>query len=73
MIERFIVIQVVSDSMFAELKECFMEAYDDNRDGKIEIREVCAHRLTYSHINFYSFINRFIWRLNCLRICLKLF
>ena len=26
--------------MFAELKECFMEAYDDNKDGKIEIREV---------------------------------
>ncbi|XP_017482489.1 PREDICTED: calbindin-32-like [Rhagoletis zephyria] len=26
--------------MFAELKECFMEAYDDNRDGKIEIREL---------------------------------
>ena len=33
--------QVVTESMFAELKECFMEAYDDNRDGKIEIREVC--------------------------------
>lgn len=32
--------QVVSDSMMAELKECFMEAYDDNKDGKIEIREV---------------------------------
>ena len=28
--------------MFAELKECFMEAYDDNKDGKIEIREVSA-------------------------------
>lgn len=26
--------------MFQELKDCFMEAYDDNRDGKIEIREV---------------------------------
>ncbi|GBN50198.1 Calbindin-32, partial [Araneus ventricosus] len=32
--------QVVSDSMMAELKECFMEAYDDNKDGKIEIREL---------------------------------
>lgn len=32
--------QVVSDSMLAELKESFMEAYDDNKDGKIEIREL---------------------------------
>lgn len=30
----------VSDSMLQELKECFMEAYDDNQDGKIEIREL---------------------------------
>ncbi|XP_070387006.1 calbindin-32 isoform X3 [Dermacentor albipictus] len=26
--------------MLEELKECFMEAYDDNKDGKIEIREL---------------------------------
>lgn len=32
--------EVVTDTMFAELKECFMEAYDDNKDGKIEIREL---------------------------------
>jgi len=32
--------EVVSDAMLAELKECFMEAYDDNKDGKIEIREL---------------------------------
>lgn len=32
--------EVVSEAMLAELKECFMEAYDDNRDGKIEIREL---------------------------------
>ncbi|CAG2164160.1 unnamed protein product [Oppiella nova] len=32
--------EVVSESMFSELKECFMEAYDDNKDGKIEIREL---------------------------------
>ncbi|XP_023210453.1 calbindin-32-like [Centruroides sculpturatus] len=32
--------QVVSESMLEELKECFMEAYDDNKDGKIEIREL---------------------------------
>ena len=28
--------------MLAELKQCFMEAYDDNQDGKIEIREVSS-------------------------------
>ncbi|KZS06723.1 Calbindin-32 [Daphnia magna] len=26
--------------MLAELKQCFMEAYDDNQDGKIDIREL---------------------------------
>lgn len=26
--------------MLVELKQCFMEAYDDNQDGKIDIREV---------------------------------
>lgn len=26
--------------MLEELKACFMEAYDDNQDGKIDIREV---------------------------------
>jgi Ca2+-binding EF-hand superfamily protein len=30
----------VSDDMLVELKACFMEAYDDNQDGKIDIREV---------------------------------
>ena len=33
-------LKVVSDAMLAELKECFLEAYDDNQDGKIDIREV---------------------------------
>lgn len=32
--------EVVSDAMLAELKQCFMEAYDDNQDGKIDIREL---------------------------------
>ena len=35
-------IQVVSDAMLAELKQCFLDAYDDNQDGKIDIREVTA-------------------------------
>lgn len=30
----------MSDEMLIELKACFMEAYDDNQDGKIDIREV---------------------------------
>lgn len=25
-----------------QLKSCFLEAYDENQDGKIEIREVCG-------------------------------
>ncbi|XP_015792856.1 calbindin-32 [Tetranychus urticae] len=32
--------EAVSDAMLAEIKECFMEAYDDNKDGKIDIREL---------------------------------
>ncbi|KAG8326601.1 Calbindin-32 [Homalodisca vitripennis] len=32
--------QAVSDAMLVELKQCFMEAYDDNQDGKIDIREL---------------------------------
>jgi hypothetical protein len=34
------VLQAVSDAVLAELKQCFLEAYDDNQDGKIDIREV---------------------------------
>ena len=30
----------ISKESLAELKQCFMEAYDDNEDGKIDIREV---------------------------------
>lgn len=33
-------LQVVSETMFEELKKDFMDAYDENEDGKIEIREV---------------------------------
>ena len=38
--ETFSVVCQVSDKELKELKESFMEAYDDNKDGKIEIREV---------------------------------
>ena len=30
----------VTEETLAELKACFLEAYDDNNDGKIDIREV---------------------------------
>ncbi|KAK7790009.1 hypothetical protein R5R35_013338 [Gryllus longicercus] len=32
--------EAVSDAMLQELKRCFLEAYDDNQDGKIDIREL---------------------------------
>uniref|UniRef100_A0A8W7P795 EF-hand domain-containing protein n=1 Tax=Anopheles coluzzii TaxID=1518534 RepID=A0A8W7P795_ANOCL len=32
--------QSLTDEMLVELKSCFMEAYDDNQDGKIDIREL---------------------------------
>lgn len=32
--------EAMSDAMLLELKQCFMEAYDDNQDGKIDIREL---------------------------------
>lgn len=35
-----ILLQAMTDDMLIELKSCFMEAYDDNQDGKIDIREV---------------------------------
>lgn len=37
--------EAVTDAMLAELKSCFMEAYDDNQDGKIDIREVYMLKL----------------------------
>jgi len=46
------IFQAVSDDMLVELKACFMEAYDDNQDGKIDIREVGKQQngLVVSHI-----------------------
>lgn len=32
--------QALTDEMLMELKSCFLEAYDDNQDGKIDIREL---------------------------------
>lgn len=33
-------LQMISDSVLRELKDCFLEAYDENADGRIEIGEV---------------------------------
>lgn len=33
-------LQALTDEMLTELKSCFLEAYDDNQDGKIDIREL---------------------------------
>ena len=46
--------EVVSDEMMTELRECFLEAYDDNKDGKIEIREVKAF---FSYLLFIVLTN----------------
>ena len=51
--------------MLAELKQCFMEAYDDNQDGKIDIREVkffdsigqIIHKQTQGKRGFCLFIS----------------
>ncbi|XP_059607401.1 calbindin-32 isoform X2 [Phlebotomus argentipes] len=32
--------ETLTDATLSELKSCFMEAYDDNQDGKIDIREL---------------------------------
>lgn len=36
----FFSLQALTDEMLTELKSCFLEAYDDNQDGKIDIREL---------------------------------
>ena len=46
--------EVVSDAMMIELKQCFLEAYDDNKDGKIEIREVIFFVLL-RYFSLYAF------------------
>ena len=39
----------MSDEALEELKKCFLEAYDDNNDGKIDIREVGNHYKLHFH------------------------
>lgn len=50
--------------MLLELRQCFMEAYDDNQDGKIDIREVI---LICVDINV--FVGRFGKIINRFRTC----
>lgn len=39
-LSSFLFAQALTDEMLDELKSCFLEAYDDNQDGKIDIREL---------------------------------
>ncbi|XP_014682006.1 PREDICTED: calbindin-32-like [Priapulus caudatus] len=39
-LESKMIDKAISAAMLAELKQCFMEAYDDNKDGRIEIYEL---------------------------------
>lgn len=49
-------LQAVTDAALLKLKSCFMEAYDDNQDGKIDIREVCIVLFWSSSVFFrYEF------------------
>lgn len=55
--------EAVTDAMLAELKACFMEAYDDNQDGKIDIREVSKRVWIWRKIKIWtSFDLNFNWR-----------
>ena len=40
----------MTEETLAELKDCFLEAYDDNKDGKIDIREV-RHKVVNRNTN----------------------
>jgi len=47
--------QLIPDSVLKELKQCFLEAYDENSDGRIEIGEVCFERFFFFYINSFVF------------------
>ncbi len=38
--------QFIPDGAFRELKACFLDAYDENADGRIEIGEVYFSRIS---------------------------
>ena len=68
--------------MLAELKQCFLEAYDDNRDGKIDIREVMDTFWIHLHllqkvslyIGFWAitFIHSKDWQKRTYTVCVVL-
>jgi len=37
----------MSDGVLRDLKQCFLEAYDENEDGRIEIGEVYFNRFFF--------------------------
>jgi hypothetical protein len=49
---------LIPGSVLRELKECFLEAYDENADGRIEIGEVYSER--FSFFVFFSYINIYL-------------
>lgn len=49
--------QAISNKVLAELKQTFLEAYDENSDGKIDIREVSLERnLNIDCVSFDSLV-----------------
>jgi hypothetical protein len=49
---EFYSFQLMPDHFFRELKQCFLDAYDENADGRIEIGEV---RFFFDLKNLFSF------------------
>lgn len=59
--------QAISNKVLAELKQTFLEAYDENCDGKIDIREVsCCFYLSVSLLSRRLFVRLYLafWRSN---------
>lgn len=58
--------------MLVELKACFMEAYDDNQDGKIDIREA-SNDPTICSVHGYLSKNNYLQIIIYNSICAGLF
>jgi hypothetical protein len=57
-------LQQVTEETLSELKACFLEAYDDNKDGKIDIREVGSKssKLKHKLTKAFSLLSCSQWR-----------
>jgi hypothetical protein len=44
---------LIPDSLLKELKACFLEAYDENADGRIEIGEVRLSFFASKNVFFF--------------------